>query len=252
MKVEPFGYKNAWFACRTDSALAVASALRLTAEMPSSWEEGVKASYANEEPSYIGAVFVSPPIDGWVLAVGNTLFTLCDSTPPSILEWCANLSQALAGAEIHFFCTHRVVGVHAWGRAKDGRANRCYVFVDGEIHEDVGGQTMAEKSLGFNFFNDRSAEAEDENYYDREDLEYPDEDHVMRLAAAWSVDPSELEARGLDVAAGLLGRITLPEPKFAPKPAVIETAVIAPRTPSEAASEVGSPKAVGRPWWRFW
>jgi len=257
MKSESFGYKNAWFACRSDSPQAVTSALGIVGTGSCTWEDGIKASYTHEGPPNLGPIFVTSPVDGWVLAVGRALWTLCDSDPPKVLEWCANLSQALGGAEVQYFSTYRVVEAHAWGRAKGGIARRSYILIDGEVHEDFGSQSEEEKALGFNFFDFCPVEAEDDSYADREDLELPGEEHVMRLAASWSVDPSELEGRDLEVESGLLGRISLPEPNYPrkPKPVVPTACSETHAVPDDIAPTVTPISAVKPPersWWRFW
>lgn len=256
MKAESFGYKNAWFACRAGSASEVAAALQLEQVASASWQVGVEASYASGRDSpHVGDVFVTSPVDGWVLAVGRALWTLNDSQPPRVMAWCAKLSQALGGAEVQYFSTYRVVEAHAWGRAIGGVANRSYILVDGEIREDFGGQSDEEQRLGFKFFDFGSSEAEDDGYLEREDLELPNEDHVMRLAAAWSVDPSAFQERALEVGSGLLGRIALPEPNYAVR-SKIAPPIVAPTAIERGEARVAgvsvASRARNRPWWRFW
>lgn len=60
---------------------------------------------------------------------------------------------------------------------------------------DFGNPTDEEIELGHEFFDSRSPEAEDEDYWDREDLSEPSETDVMLLAGLWSVDPTEFEER---------------------------------------------------------
>jgi hypothetical protein len=79
---------------------------------------------------------------------------------------------------------------------------RLYGFIGerGATLFDIGGQTDAEVSLGFRFFNERSPEASDPkiDYWAREDLTIPNEAHVMRLAGKWSIDPTTLDGQELD------------------------------------------------------
>lgn len=56
---------------------------------------------------------------------------------------------------------------------------------------------MEEAALGIEFFDERNPAAEHDEYWDRDDLEYPDEEYVIRLAGLWSVNPQTLEQRGL-------------------------------------------------------
>ena len=82
-----------------------------------------------------------------------------------------------------------------------------YLGERGETLFDIGGQTDAEASLGFRFFDERSPEASDPkvDYWAREDLTFPNEDHVMQLAGKWSIDPTTLEER--EVGDGWLGEV---------------------------------------------
>ena len=57
----------------------------------------------------------------------------------------------------------------------------------------------------------------------------PGEEHVMALAAAWSVDPTSLEERDVGGEDGLLGDFEAPAD---------------PRPPG--------PPPAKKPWWRFW
>ena len=53
------------------------------------------------------------------------------------------------------------------------------------------------------FFDPSSPDAESDDYWDREDLRYPEEDDVMTLAARWSVSPMDIES--LAAAGSMLG-----------------------------------------------
>jgi len=64
---QPFGFKIIWIALKTSDPLAVIDALELKAATPANWESGLPVAY--ETGSWI---FVSPPVGGWILAVGNS------------------------------------------------------------------------------------------------------------------------------------------------------------------------------------
>jgi hypothetical protein len=53
--------------------------------------------------------------------------------------------------------------------------------------------TPEEKQLGFAFFNERCPEAQLDSYWERENLDYPDEMKAMDIARAWSVSPYDLD-----------------------------------------------------------
>jgi len=67
-----FGYKNTWWAFKSDDPGAVASAIGLKDAKPCNWEAGVSAACDT-------GVFVCPPLCGWVIVVGRKL-------PPGTLE----------------------------------------------------------------------------------------------------------------------------------------------------------------------
>jgi hypothetical protein len=116
---EPFGYKIAWFAVRSEDPKKVAAALELTNVQPAGWKYGVAHAYGNVENDY--RVFVSPPVRGWVLALGlPILFEADDHAKTRMIE----LSRRFSEAE--FFGSMRVSDVYVWGRAVDGRVVRYF------------------------------------------------------------------------------------------------------------------------------
>lgn len=220
-----FGYKTAWLAAKCDSSPELAAALGLNRVTDVAWNDGVDASYAEED-----VVFVTPPIDGWVLAVGTSLCELGESGEAPFAQFAADVSRKLDGREVQYFVSHRIIEAQGWARCRRGEVERayCYLGESGEVLSDEGAPTREEQQLGFRFFDARVEEASSDEYWDRTDLEYPSEDHVMRLAGAWSVDPSAIEDRGVEFPSGLCGR--LPGPRG-------------------GAGRVASPS---RPWWKVW
>ena len=151
MKPDSFGYKNAWLAIKGVQPGAVADALPLRNVRPAAWDTGIKAAY---EHPITCAVFVTPPIDGWVLCVGFPLFGPVDARPPELgllaAGWAAKLQT-----EVQYFATHRIVEAHAWARARPSGLERAYVYVgeSGEKVLDFGSHTAEERALGFAFFD---------------------------------------------------------------------------------------------------
>jgi hypothetical protein len=109
--------------------------------------------------------------------------------------------------------THRVIELHVWGRVLQGNLIRGYAFVGerGQTLWDEGEMTKEEQELRFKFFDERSAQAQTEQYWNREDLAYPDEDCVIRLASKWSLDPTMLDEQFREMGWGLLGQFSPPE-----------------------------------------
>jgi hypothetical protein len=199
---QSFGYKIAWLALRTTDTSGVAAALGLRDIRPASWGEGVSEAYGP-------AVFVTPPLSDWTLAVGVSLFPSGESgtVVKPLLE---RLSRRFG--EAHYFATHRVVESHTWARAVSGQLVRGYGWVGerGETLWDEGEQTPEERALGFRFFNERSPEASQQGYWARKDLRWPDEECVMRLAGVWSLDPTTLDEQFPVPGLGLLGKLPNP------------------------------------------
>lgn len=166
----PFGYKVAWVAVRGSDPTAVADALGLERREAVSWEDGVERSSAGRR------VFVSPRTGGWV-------FALCvdwGDAPPDL----AALSERLE-TEVQYFATHRVVELHAWGRANAGGVERAVRVVGESGEQSASGEpTDAEHGL---------------------DLELVDEETVLDIAAAWSIDPRTLGVVQSEGETGTLG-----------------------------------------------
>lgn len=151
-------------------------------------------------------MFITPQIGEWTLAVGMGL-PLGDSQESiEKLEKVLNELSSEFG-EAQFFGTHRVVEYHNWMKSVNGKMERVYSYV-GESMENIkvyGEPTEPERNL--NLFNSLSEEAKSDEYYDREDLDYADEELVMKIAEYWSVNPTKLTERtDIKNELGILGK----------------------------------------------
>jgi hypothetical protein len=177
----PFGYKTGWVATRGVEPSQVAEALGLLDRRPESWSAGVESAYG------LG-VFVCPVVDGWVLAMGMDILV----NAPDIGQLSATL-----GADVQLFKSDRVSESHHWSRAQNGVVVRAFEFsLDrGELIENTGPPTPIEEDtpeiapalpsqpgeFPFNAYESAHGTAD-----------HPDEDSVMTVAAAWSLDPTQL------------------------------------------------------------
>lgn len=182
-----FGYKIVWFAVKTDNKSELSKILGLKNSKPSNWKSGIENAYEN-------SVFITPQIGEWTLAVGMGL-PLGDSQES--IEKIEKMLNKLSSefGEAQFFGTHRVVEYHNWMKSVNGKMERIYSYV-GESMENIkvyGKPTELESKL--NLFNSLSEEARSDEYYDREDLDYADEELVMKIAENWSINPSKLTER---------------------------------------------------------
>lgn len=165
----PFGYKTGWLCIQSDDPQTVMEALSLWDSTPCNWAEGLKQAGEG------GKVFVSPSLDGYVLVVGWTE------------EKLENLSPLAAGSpQLQYFASHRVADYYAWAKYEDGKLLRGYAYVGDrdEVAWDQGELTPEEIALGAERFPKMGEEC------DWDEVEFPDEETVLALAAAWGVDTS--------------------------------------------------------------
>jgi hypothetical protein len=158
-----------------------AAVAAVAAETRATWSAGVEAAYD------LG-VFVCPVVDGWVLAMGIDILV----NTPDIAQLSATL-----GAEVQLFKSHRVSESHHWSRAQNGVVVRAFEFSldGGELIVNTGPPTpieadtpeiapaLASQPGEFPFSAYESAHGP---------ADHPDEGSVMTVAAAWSLDPTQL------------------------------------------------------------
>jgi hypothetical protein len=165
-----FGGKQAWLAVRDSDPAAVLAALGLRdlGEVP--WREGVDIAYLTDD-----RVAITPPLP-WVLAVGRRFL----QTPVDVTELSGTLHT-----EVQFFATHRVTEMHRWARAVDGELIRAFGYVGqtGEVTSWAGVPDAAERAAGLpEILNDEATVLVSEH-------------DVLRVAGAWSIDPTTLSGR---------------------------------------------------------
>jgi hypothetical protein len=172
-----FGGKQAWLAVRDGDPAAIIAALGLRDLGEAPWREGVDLAYLTDD-----RVAVTPPLPGagatWALAVGRWLLR-----PDTVVD-VTDLSERLH-TEVQFFATHRVTELHRWQRAIDGTLERSFGYVgqSGEVTSWHGEPDPAERDAGLPATFDDDATV------------LVSEQDVLRVAHAWSVDPSGLDAR---------------------------------------------------------
>ena len=172
-----FGGKQAWLAVRDGNPAEVLAALGLRdlGEVP--WRAGIDLAHLRDD-----RVAVTPPLPGardtsWVLAVGRRL--LRPGTTVDVVELSARL-----GTEVQFFATHRVTETHRWQRAVAGELVRTFGYVGqtGDVTSWHGDPDPAERAAGL-----------PAGFIDEESTVLVSERDVLRVADAWSLDPSRLD-----------------------------------------------------------
>jgi hypothetical protein len=233
-KPQPFGFKVIWFALKTSDPTAVLDALELKAATPANWESGLPVVY--EAGPWI---FVSPPVEGWILAVGKSLpYPTKQSHDDSGRQFDAMFARLMARFDdVQFYGSHRVIDFVAWARALDGKPVRIFSWIgsEGAVLENIGQQTPEEAKLGLaNLTGLSPADAGDEicrlaevrnaeqealvatGLSLREALRrvrrnsggaFPRETDVVDLAGLWSIDPSRLSEQEHPPGLGLVARL---------------------------------------------
>jgi hypothetical protein len=194
----PFGPSMAWLAIRTHDQPGVVDALGLAEPTPANWASGVGTVYDLALGS--NRVFVSPPIDGWVLAVGpglplpqGPLFV--DKVTPfldGLVGRFGEVQMFAAFPEIDLFCWCRVRPART-RRAVTGTPDRLFAIADSGVILDRGKTTPEERALGLHLYELRGVRGR-RGDAGGELIMHPTEEHVMRLAGAWSLNPTLLTA----------------------------------------------------------
>ncbi len=202
----PFGYKTVWLAIKTEDTQFVADVLRLKNLKAENWSGGLNQVYKNHDH----AVFVAPPVAGWTLVIGFPLGSF-GPEESDINDKFLNFLTSIGKKIPDFYCfgTHRVSDYNSWVIIKDGSIERAYGSCGAETCVNIGEKTTAEIELGLNFFDASSKEAEeDENYYDRKDLRFPDEEDVINISSKWTtINTMELDQYPASTSLGILGEM---------------------------------------------
>ncbi len=158
-KVLAFGPKMQWIAVKTDYREKVAATMKLTNLELANWSNGLEKASENE-------AFLTPNIDGWILAVGWGLGEIWKRT--ELLE---KLSREYGEAQ--FFLTHAGAHSHTYIRYANGEMMRHVHCEEGEILTNEGTPAKAESTLDLS-------------------NTLPDENLIFNIAAEWSVNPKSL------------------------------------------------------------
>lgn len=173
-----FGGKQAWLAVRDGDPAQILEALGLRdlGEVP--WRDGIDLAHLTDN-----RVAVTPALPGardtrWVLAVGRYLLR------PDVVTDVTGLSGTLH-TEVQFFATHRVTEMHRWQRAADGVLSRTFGYVGqtGEVTSWRGDPDPAERDAGL------------PATFDEETSVLVSERDVLKVADAWSLDPTTLTGK---------------------------------------------------------
>ncbi|MCI0745151.1 MAG: hypothetical protein L0Y58_07080 [Verrucomicrobia subdivision 3 bacterium] len=189
------GLPNRWLAIRSGNPYVVQAALGLHKPTPCSWEEGLTAATDQK-------LFISPPVNGWVLVFGASLPDPADDVDRCfrfLLEVTRKLGQ------VQLFSFNRIVNHHAWVQGDQGRIVRAYAWA-GKTLWNQGAMTRAEIELGLTCFD--YAEGPPRFGFGQPDPLSVNTERVPLLASRWSLDPGAIDARTLRQSHGITGRLS--------------------------------------------
>lgn len=225
-----FGYKMGWLAIRSTDRDAVVRSLQLSDPAEVTWREGIDALYENGlKPLNLllgrcSTIFVSPAVNGWTLVVGRWTAGSDEELGVRQVERLITRASSEFG-EVQAFASHRVIEYHHWMLARNSDLVRSFAYIGerGEVLTDSGEPTPVE--LGFKWYPLREEDADLE-----EEEILPNEESVMKVAGAWSVNPQLLETFPSSSSRGVLAK--------------------APPIQQQPQNAEAGPAR--RPWWRFW
>lgn len=198
-----FGYRMAWLALKTRDTGAVVEALRLLEPTVANWNSGIGTVYDDRLGQ--SHVFVTPAVKGWTFVVG---LPLPHPVGRAFVDKCTPLLVDLGGrfSEVQYFFAYPLIDFFAWARVADGRLMRAFAMSDEGIVWNKGRTTREERSLGLKLFELRGVRGR-RGDAGGEIILHPTEDHVMRLANKWSLDPTSLDRLAADPGLGIIARV---------------------------------------------
>jgi hypothetical protein len=184
-----------WLVVKSSQVRAVQTALGLHNATPCSWGEGMSQLTPRK-------LFVSPPVRGWILVIGQGLPDPSDDVDHCFHFLC-KLSRALG--QVQFFSANRALNHHAWIRIDRGHIQRAYAW-GGETLWNQGERTQAEMELGMKCLGycERPPSIELGGAHSS------NAEKVMSLAARWSFDPTAVSESMLRAGCGVAGELTQP------------------------------------------
>lgn len=184
-----FGPDMAWIAVRTTDGHAVIQALGLSDPVASNWNSGIGTVYDADMGE--NRLFVSSPVAGWVFVVGHPL---PHPHGRAFVDKCTPLLTGLGErfAEVQYFASYPELDLFAWAKLSSGRLIRAFGVGDEGVIWTRGRTTREERTLGLRLFELRGVRGR-KGDAGGELLMHPTQEHVMRLAGQWSLNPTLIE-----------------------------------------------------------
>jgi hypothetical protein len=188
-----FDRPGRWMAVRCSNILKVQTALRLHNPTPCPLHEGFAHLHERK-------LFISPPVKGWIVVVGNSLPDPADDVD-KLYHFLMRTARELGS--VQYFNTNRVLNHHAWVRIENERVYRAYAWA-GETLWNEGDRTAAERELELKAYD--YGDAPLPFPFTARDSHAANNDKVMQLAAKWSVDPMAITNQ--KAALGIAGELS--------------------------------------------
>ncbi|MBS33477.1 MAG: hypothetical protein CMO68_03625 [Verrucomicrobiales bacterium] len=189
-----FSRPRTWVAVRSRNPEDVARSMGLDGLRPCAFAE------ASGDPE-AGRLFVSPPVNGWVVVMGGAL-----PDPSEDIDACYHFLADMSGrlGHLQFFHGNPALGHHAWAKLIERKVVRAYAWI-GETVWNQGDATRAEQKTGMRCFD--YLEDGDEGSYQRWETVGANVDRLPVLASIWSVDPVVFEDAAMRLKPGWGGRL---------------------------------------------
>jgi len=189
-----FSRPRTWLAVRSRNSEDIARSMGLDELRPCAFVEALGDPDA-------GRLFVLPPINGWVVVMGEAL-----PDPSEDIDVCyrflVDMSDRLG--HVQFFHGNPALGHHAWAKLIERKVNRAYAWT-GETVWNEGRVTLAEEKTGMRCF-DYLVSGNEESYQLWETVG-ANLDRLPVLASIWSVDPVVFEDAAMRLKPCWAGRL---------------------------------------------
>jgi hypothetical protein len=165
-----------WIAVHSSDVVRLSEWLGPAAVLGIPWSEALARSRERR-------LFVSPPVDGWMLIIGASV-----PDPAQNIDSVYILLRRLSAAfgEVHYYGADRVLGFHSWAKVDRDVVVRGYAWA-GETLWNEGRTSVEERELGLRCL--AYGEEGDAVRFPEMPPEFQNVDRVVLLARRWSIDP---------------------------------------------------------------
>ena len=172
-----FGEKSVWIVVKTTEIKHVLHNLKVKHIEKCSWE---KALLSDDN------IFVTGPINGWVLLVGSRILTPdYNNGIKNVNNYLDELSKVFG--ESQYFVCQRTTDTAIWSKSINGKIERTYAIGDNFFYEE-GYITALESEMCL--IPDNPFLPENEDLFNQ--YLYPEISHVLKIAENWSFNPSKM------------------------------------------------------------